>query len=128
MLSLRLVGRRRRAWRRGIGGRNRLVAFFLSGLIDGHECQALWSHGLLVIDEGVLDRARVLEAIGETVNLRPYGPKVTCCVDTQDPCLLMSTLARAIDHLHCSRVATADQPEAWKAWVRMEDSGSNAKS
>lgn len=114
MLALKLVGRRRRLW--GRSRSNSLAAFFVCGVVDGQECEALWNHGLLVVDEALLDRARVVEALGETFYMRPPGVEVSCRVDTRDPLALMSTLVRALDHLHDARAVLAKEPDTWQPW------------
>lgn len=88
----------------------------MSGLVDGEECEALWNHGLLVVDEALLDRASVVDALGETFYVRPLGVDVLCRMDTGDPLALMSTLVRALDRLHDARAVLANEPGTWKAW------------
>ena len=94
-----------------------LVAFFVCGLVDGRECEALWQTDTLIIDEPLLDRAMVVEALGETYYLPRLGLSSPCFVDTGQPHVLMLTLVRALDVVHDIRAARADDPDTWMQLV-----------
>lgn len=93
------------------------VAFFVCGLVDGRECEALWQTDTLIIDEPLLDRAMVVEALGETYYLPRLGLSSPCFVDTGQPHVLMLTLVRALDVVHDIRAARADDPDTWMQLV-----------
>ena len=94
-----------------------LVAFFVCGLVDEQEREALWQDGTLFIDETLLDRATVVEALGETYYVKSLGLSVPCYIDTDEPRILISTLVLAFDVVHDARLAFAEEPDTWKRWT-----------
>lgn len=81
------------------------------------ECEALWQTGTLVIDKPLLDRAMIVEALGETYYLPRLGLSSPCFIDTAQPGVLMLTLVRGLDAVHEVRVARADDPDTWRQVV-----------
>jgi len=82
--------------------------FVITGTVDSGRVQAVYGNGLLMIDSPLMDRARLMVALGDTFELG--DSEVIAAAVSGEPLAMFLTFLRACDDPVSVEVVTEWQP------------------